>query len=694
MSSPRAQRGPKKMILRPGPGAVLDSRRSVRLLNEYRASRREREFLRDESPPPPSQRTKKRRDLDPGDVHRGRGLRIPVEEDEVPFQHMGYRAHPELSLRKVRRRRLRAVGFDDEDEDLPVPVDKTKAPWRVGREPDSSLARRSRNFEASASPPRFAQETDRVRAVASCQTLARRARHDQDPMPPTVERHRDAPRRMDPQTRGPITRVKRGMLKRPPEAVSERRKVAAGSRSRDHEVAKGSEAPAKESRSRAAVAAEGKALRIDSSPSPRRIEGDHSGGKACESRRAQPKDADNLKKRSSSSSSSTSSSSSGRRKRAMRSRSRKRAIEKRLRSRSRQRAEDRRPLRRRTRSRSPVFSRMRQINDGPSIQQQRAVEAKLKQIAAQQPQGLPFWKRGKQGGFRAPFKGNPAAAAALPAGLLGGAPRSALGLPDRKPKLGPGLQASGHPDKYSHALWEEPRGQTGLRLIGEMCVPDGSVPWEYILQDESRRCYAGFRSNCFTKEETRGFFENAKRGTKWYQPTGPAGSVIPRKTAWLVGKGCQCAYRYGQIEVPPQEFPPWMTELMQMVMPFCGLSSPSAWPTCCNVNLYEDGGMSVGWHADDERLFQGKFTDIKIISLSLGAKRKFELRANWPEEGEEPVKAIFLQDGDLLTMEGMLQKHYQHRVPKEGHVLGPRINLTWRWILSHTPQCPAPRARR
>mmetsp|Transcript_88524 Transcript_88524/g.162277 ORF Transcript_88524/g.162277 Transcript_88524/m.162277 type:complete len:147 (+) Transcript_88524:3-443(+) len=136
-----------------------------------------------------------------------------------------------------------------------------------------------------------------------------------------------------------------------------------------------------------------------------------------------------------------------------------------------------------------------------------------------------------------------------------------------------------------------------------------------------------------------------------------------------------------------------MTELMQATMPGCGLSEPSSWPDSCNLNLYEDGGMSVGWHADDEKLFQGKFCDIKIISLSLGAARKFELRKNWPEDNEEPVTQFLLGNGDLVTMEGMTQKHFQHRVPREEGIKEPRINLTWRWILKHTVHCPASRHR-
>eukprot|EP00435_Cladocopium_sp_Y103_P012829 s1579_g3.t1 len=52
-----------------------------------------------------------------------------------------------------------------------------------------------------------------------------------------------------------------------------------------------------------------------------------------------------------------------------------------------------------------------------------------------------------------------------------------------------------------------------------------------------------------------------------------------------------------------------------------------------------------------------------------------------------------LGTGDIMTMEGMMQKHFQHRIPKEGCV-EPRINLTWRWIRKHYPECPAFRSRR
>merc|ERR1719223_546439 len=99
------------------------------------------------------------------------------------------------------------------------------------------------------------------------------------------------------------------------------------------------------------------------------------------------------------------------------------------------------------------------------------------------------------------------------------------------------------------------------------------------------------------------------------------------------------------MEVPACGYPPWMVELMRLVMPSCGLHDPTEMPNSCNLNLYEDGNMSVGWHSDDEALFQGKFVDIGIISLSLGVTRKFELRKIWPESHENVVQKVMLKSG-------------------------------------------------
>merc|ERR1712060_614764 len=113
---------------------------------------------------------------------------------------------------------------------------------------------------------------------------------------------------------------------------------------------------------------------------------------------------------------------------------------------------------------------------------------------------------------------------------------------------------------------------------------------------------------------------------------------------------------------------------MNVYMPYCGFVDPATWPDSCNANLYENGSQAVGWHSDDEPLFQGLRQDIRILSLSLGQRRTFVIRKNWPEDGEVSSYKMFLGNGALCTMEGMLQKHFQHRVPKEREDLGPRIN--------------------
>lgn len=41
-----------------------------------------------------------------------------------------------------------------------------------------------------------------------------------------------------------------------------------------------------------------------------------------------------------------------------------------------------------------------------------------------------------------------------------------------------------------------------------------------------------------------------------------------------------------------------------------------------------------------------------------------------------------LPHGSLLVMEGSTQEDWQHRVPKEYHDRGPRINLTFRTIFA------------
>eukprot|EP00933_Yihiella_yeosuensis_P004570 TRINITY_DN108936_c0_g1_i1.p1 TRINITY_DN108936_c0_g1~~TRINITY_DN108936_c0_g1_i1.p1 ORF type:complete len:884 (-),score=129.87 TRINITY_DN108936_c0_g1_i1:375-3026(-) len=258
----------------------------------------------------------------------------------------------------------------------------------------------------------------------------------------------------------------------------------------------------------------------------------------------------------------------------------------------------------------------------------------------------------------------------------------------KKKKKNKKAKSPGPPPEKFGDTWEEPRSATGLKLLHELAPKN--LPWSICLLDESRRSYATFMQSQVPTPKLKHFFNMIRDGTEWHEPSGKAGPM-PRKTAWMVASGCICKYRYGGLEVQPQDFPAWMSEVLETYMPLCGLTDKSDWPDGCNLNLYENGSKSVGWHSDDEVLFQGLHQDIRIISLSLGQKRKFDLKKNWPEEGEIATTTIHLPNGALCTMEGMTQKHYMHRVPKENEDLGPRINLTWRWIKKHCKACATKR---
>ncbi len=118
-------------------------------------------------------------------------------------------------------------------------------------------------------------------------------------------------------------------------------------------------------------------------------------------------------------------------------------------------------------------------------------------------------------------------------------------------------------------------------------------------------------------------------------------------------------------------------------------------PNCINCNQYHDGSEAVGWHADDEYLFDAVDKDATIISLSLSGTRRFQV-----QDCQGTVRSINLSSGDLLAMHGRVQKHYWHRI-QESQTAYPRINLTWRWVRRHSKRDgqhsqddPCPCARR
>jgi alkylated DNA repair dioxygenase AlkB len=87
-------------------------------------------------------------------------------------------------------------------------------------------------------------------------------------------------------------------------------------------------------------------------------------------------------------------------------------------------------------------------------------------------------------------------------------------------------------------------------------------------------------------------------------------------------------------------------------------------------NLYEDGSCGLGWHNDEESMHE----DSSISSVSFGEERRFDLRYM----GTKEKYSIVLEHGALLVMQGVIQKYWEHHIPKSTQILGPRINLTFR----------------
>ena len=95
----------------------------------------------------------------------------------------------------------------------------------------------------------------------------------------------------------------------------------------------------------------------------------------------------------------------------------------------------------------------------------------------------------------------------------------------------------------------------------------------------------------------------------------------------------------------------------------------------CLLNLYHNGNEGIGWHSDDEKNL-GKINT--IASLSLGAERKFLFRHKQTKQ----IVSLVLEHGSMLIMKDTTQVNWLHSLPKSKKINNPRINLTFRTILS------------
>lgn len=143
----------------------------------------------------------------------------------------------------------------------------------------------------------------------------------------------------------------------------------------------------------------------------------------------------------------------------------------------------------------------------------------------------------------------------------------------------------------------------------------------------------------------------------------------PRETAWVGDPGAVYTYS-GRVNEPA----PWPDALHALRVRVSERAGEAF--NCVLCNLYRDGNDSMGLHSDAEREL-GK--NPVIGSLSLGSTRRFQLRHRKRREAKLDID---LPPGSLLVMRGTTQHHYRHGVPKQPSIAAPRINLTFRRILS------------
>jgi alkylated DNA repair dioxygenase AlkB len=138
----------------------------------------------------------------------------------------------------------------------------------------------------------------------------------------------------------------------------------------------------------------------------------------------------------------------------------------------------------------------------------------------------------------------------------------------------------------------------------------------------------------------------------------------PRLTAWHG----EAAYAYSGLKLEPLPFTPLQQALRAAVEAVSGQRFNSVL-----LNYYRDGRDSMGMHSDNEPELG---PDPVIASLSFGATRTFVLQH---KASKERIR-IALTDGSLMLMGGNLQHKWVHGIPKICRAIGPRVNLTFRFI--------------
>lgn len=199
-----------------------------------------------------------------------------------------------------------------------------------------------------------------------------------------------------------------------------------------------------------------------------------------------------------------------------------------------------------------------------------------------------------------------------------------------------------------------------------------SLPHSRVIQ-LSAGAFCELHEGFIAQDETSALFDALRREVPFAQrPIIVFGREVmqPRLTAWIGDP--EAVYRYSNVVHQPLPFGPILEALRARVSAFSDVPFNSV---LCN--LYRDGDDAMGMHSDAEPELG---PDPVIASLSLGAERKFVLRARGKKAA--PACELTLADGSLLVMRGSTQREFKHGLPRVRGLVEPRINLTFRRIVA------------
>jgi len=144
---------------------------------------------------------------------------------------------------------------------------------------------------------------------------------------------------------------------------------------------------------------------------------------------------------------------------------------------------------------------------------------------------------------------------------------------------------------------------------------------------------------------------------------------IPRLQAWYADN--EIEYTYSGKKLQRHNWNNLLLEIKEKIENITSFKFNSVL-----ANLYRDGNDSMGLHSDDEKELGIKPV---IASLSLGESREIYFKHK-----NKKLNLIIPQvNGQLIVMHGKTQEYWKHEIKKTKKIKKPRINLTFRNIITN-----------